>query len=310
MNNQNLLISVLIPIYNVEKFLPACIDSAINQTYKNIEIILIDDGSPDKCPQICDEYAKKDSRIKVIHKENGGISSARNAGIELAQGEFLYFLDSDDFIDECSLEILMRPFIENFDVDISIGGFEKVSELAKFYNEEISNLDNIQYVEIKDYEALFHIKLWVTVWGKLIKKQLYKDLRFPVGKLHEDEFVTYKLYDKCRKIYYCEKELYKYRQNENSIMHHISKQRIENGIEGISGGLFYFYSKNNKYCQYLYGRRLANYLNKINKLSRENKDIEFRIYEKKFFKDCFKYLHIKTQIKYLIKRILIMLKLI
>ena len=107
----NKLISVIIPIFNVEKFLTACIDSVLNQTYENIEIILIDDGSTDTCPQICDKYEKKDSRVTVIHKENGGISSARNAGLDASHGEYIYFLDGDDYIDKYSFEILMKPIL-------------------------------------------------------------------------------------------------------------------------------------------------------------------------------------------------------
>lgn len=301
----NKLISVIIPVYNVEKFLPACIDSAINQTYKNIEIILIDDGSPDKCPQICDEYAIKDSRIKVIHKENGGISSARNAGIEAANGEFIYFIDGDDFTDSQSLEILLQPIIEDSEVDISIGGFKRV-----FYTDNKENIDapnlydntSINYVEVKDYKMLFHIDLWMVVWGKLIKKQLFNDLCFPEGKIHEDEFVAYKLCDKSKKIIFCDKILYNYVKRGDSITQKISSRGVENRIEAFIEAIHYFHSKNNKYCQFYYGRRLSNYMIKIYDISKENTEIDFRKYEKKFFKEAFIHLHFKTKIKYLLKR--------
>ena len=117
------LVSIIVPIYNVEKYIKECIDSIINQTYKNLEIILVDDGSPDCCPKICDEYSKKDKRIKVIHKENGGLSSARNAGLDVAKGEYVSFIDSDDVVDEKFIETLYNLCIEN-NCDISECNFQ------------------------------------------------------------------------------------------------------------------------------------------------------------------------------------------
>ena len=131
------LLSVIVPIYNVEEYLEKCLDSIINQTYKNLEIILVDDGSPDKCPQICDEYAKKDDRIVVIHKENGGVSSARNLGLDIAKGEFITFVDSDDWIDETMYEkMMLKQAEENLDLvftrykTIKNGSIKKIKELT------------------------------------------------------------------------------------------------------------------------------------------------------------------------------------
>lgn len=138
MKKQEDLISVIVPVYKVEKYLHRCVDSIINQTYKNLEIILVDDGSPDNCPKICDEYAQKDQRIKVIHKKNAGISEARNAGLEIAQGEFVAFVDSDDYIDSTMYEkmLLLAQKEKN---DLVLCGFKKVSEDGKIenFNEKI-----------------------------------------------------------------------------------------------------------------------------------------------------------------------------
>ena len=117
----NPLISVIVPIYNVEKYLARCVDSIVNQTYKNLEIILVDDGSPDRCPQMCDDYAEKDSRIKVVHKKNGGLSDARNAGMAVATGEYISFIDSDDWIETSMFELLINNIFQ-YDCEISCGG--------------------------------------------------------------------------------------------------------------------------------------------------------------------------------------------
>lgn len=121
------MISTIIPVYNVDNYLPKCVDSIINQTYKNLEIILVDDGSLDRCPDICDEYAKKDKRIIVIHKKNGGLSDARNAGLEIAKGEYISFIDSDDYINEHMYEDMLSA-IENVDADLCICGYDRVND--------------------------------------------------------------------------------------------------------------------------------------------------------------------------------------
>ena len=121
----NPMISVIVPIYNVEKYLARCVDSIVNQTYKNLEIILVDDGSPDRCPQMCDDYAEKDSRIKVIHKKNGGLSDARNAGMAVATGEYISFIDSDDWIETSMFELLLNNIFQ-YDCEISCGGIMMV----------------------------------------------------------------------------------------------------------------------------------------------------------------------------------------
>ena len=146
----NSLISVIVPIYNVEKYLDRCVESIINQTYKNLEIILVDDGSPDNCTQMCDDYAKKDSRIRVVHKENGGLSDARNAGMEVATGEYVSFIDSDDYISLDFYETLFQTMIDN-DSDIVECSVVKFYENGKFdeYSDDqmIKNFNTVDGLE-------------------------------------------------------------------------------------------------------------------------------------------------------------------
>lgn len=213
----NDLISLIIPIYKVEDYLSRCIDSILRQTYVNLEVILVDDGSPDSCGQICDEYARKDARIRVIHKKNGGLSDARNAALDIAQGEYITFIDSDDWI---NIEYVKKLYelISNTNSDIAVCNFIRTSEEKLSYSdfkEEIhvfSNLEALEQLTGKFYEQL------VIACGKLYKKGLFKTIRFPVGKLHEDEFITYKLIYKAKKIVLTTAQLLYYWQREDSIM--------------------------------------------------------------------------------------------
>ena len=212
------LISVIIPIYKVEKYLNKCIDSVLNQVYENLEIILVDDGSPDNCPQICDSYAKQDPRIVVIHKKNGGLSDARNAGIEIAHGEYVLFVDSDDWIHEKCIHLLYE-YCNKYDADIAIGNHRKFSEIDVTI--EQNDIKEKDYEIISATEACkrncFEV-VFVTSWGKLIKRKLISNNLFPKGKIHEDEFSTYKLLFKSNKIIYTSNEIYYYLIRSTSIM--------------------------------------------------------------------------------------------
>ncbi len=211
------IISVIVPIYNVEKYLNRCIDSIINQTYKNLEIILVDDGSPDNCPKICDEYAKKDDRIKVIHKENGGLSDARNKGIKIASGEYIGFVDSDDYIDEKMYEYLLKLIKDN-NAEISVCGYKKV------YSEEIEYISYGKDTVLDTTEGLktllYNNDVGNYVWNKLFLTSSFKEnnIEFPKGKIMEDILTTYKLYEKANRIAIGTDEFYNYVQRENSIV--------------------------------------------------------------------------------------------
>jgi len=212
----NPTISVIIPIYKVESYLSRCIDSIVNQTYTNLEIILVDDGSPDCCPSICDKYAANDDRIKVIHKENGGLSDARNAGLEIATGNYIAFVDSDDWIEPAYIERLLYSLQES-DSDIAICEFEKT---AYYKLMKPTKCDTQVYSSKQALIRLFQCKdiSFATTWCKLYKVTLFKDIRFPIGKFHEDEFTTYLLYDKANTICYTPEKLYYYFQRNDSIM--------------------------------------------------------------------------------------------
>lgn len=178
------LISIIVPIYKVEKYLDRCIDSIVRQTYRNLEIILVDDGSPDRCPDICDEWAKRDSRIKVIHKVNGGVSSARNAGLEIANGEYISFVDSDDRLIDTMEETLLRE-MESPDVGIVECGFREVTKNTFF-----ECIPNREYMNSKT--AVAHVLLWDGVvrsvlWNKLFRRNAIKDLRFQEELRHGED---------------------------------------------------------------------------------------------------------------------------
>lgn len=218
------LISVVIPIYQVEKYLPTCINSILNQTYSNLEIILVDDGSPDNCPAICDEFALKDSRIKVIHQKNGGLSSARNTGIEIAQGEYIGFIDSDDFIAPNFYEYLLNNALTHH-ADISECGFIKVAEdnmnsftFPPIDNAIVSVTNNIGALERLFSEDFNTYVNTVVVWNKLYKRSLFQSIRYPLNKISEDEFTTYKLLYGVHQFVTSSALLHAYVQRSSSIM--------------------------------------------------------------------------------------------
>lgn len=213
----NPLISVIVPIYNVEKYLARCVDSIVNQTYKNLEIILVDDGSPDLCPQMCDDYAEKESRIKVVHKKNGGLSDARNAGMAVATGKYISFIDSDDYVSddffECLLDVMNK---ENSDiVECSVVKFYEDNRFDEFSDDlSVKTYDTQDAMSALIAENPFH----QHVWNKLYKIELVKDIPYAVGKLNEDEFWTYQVFGRANKVARLNKTMYYYFQRNSSIM--------------------------------------------------------------------------------------------
>ena len=184
------LISVIVPVYGVEKYLQKCIESIIAQTYSSIEIILVDDGSPDNSGKICDEYAKKDSRIKVIHQPNGGLSAARNAGLDIATGEYVSFVDSDDYIDDNYLSCMMKHISNGDMVSCSVVDENETGTIINVRKTEDRCYSTIEALNEMCYEQ----KLGTSACGKLLKKELVDKNRFPIGKLYEDLFTAYKWY--------------------------------------------------------------------------------------------------------------------
>lgn len=238
-------ISVIVPIYNVELFLKRCIDSLLAQTFSDYELILVDDGSPDKCPQICDTYAQRDNRIRVIHKENGGLSDARNAGLEIAEGEFVVFVDSDDVVSPHYLEYLYRAIIED-DCDIAVCGYQMFEE-----NVLVRDLSYDKGYIYSGTEMLWRIYSEnhteyiesVVSWNKLYKKQLFDGIRFPKGKIHEDEATTYRVYCKAQKITVIPCVLYYYYQNTAGIMKRKFNISRLDYLEALRDRYFFFCNK-------------------------------------------------------------------
>ena len=237
------LVSVIVPIYNVEQYLPACVHSILGQTYTNLEIILVDDDSPDRCGKLCDDFAGKDARIRVIHQKNMGPGGARNTGIDAAQGEFLAFADPDDELCPDEIERLMDALVKN-KADASVCGFRYISEDGRKQEsvslvsspETISGRD-LQFRYFDSYEASIYC---MVVWNKLYRAELFDRMRYPVGKLHEDEDLTLRLLYPAKRIALTAYPGYLYRiKLKTSIMGEFSERRFELFDAYISRMRFY-----------------------------------------------------------------------
>ena len=211
------LISVIVPVYKVENYLDRCVESITNQTYKNLEIILVDDGSPDNCPRMCDEWSKKDSRIKVIHKENGGLSDARNAGMVIATGEVISFIDSDDYIDLNMYELLINKMHET-DSDIVSCGVNWVDESGRVLKSDIVLSDVVFSTVEAMKELLDDGALKQPVWNRIYKREIALTIPFEKGKCHEDVFWSYQAVGKSKRICVINQVFYYYVQRSDSIM--------------------------------------------------------------------------------------------
>lgn len=211
------LLSVIIPVYKVEQYIRKCVDSIIEQTYSNLEIFLVDDGSPDKCGEICDEYAKKDKRIIVIHKNNGGLSDARNAALDVAIGDFVMFIDSDDWIEKDTCEFLINTILEQH-TDIVCFGITEVFASGKIkkciktdYPKKLTPSEAIRY--LVSYDG----GIGNYACNKIYSRRLFNNIRYPKGKLYEDNGTTYKLFHKANSIFVSDKLLYNYLLRSDSI---------------------------------------------------------------------------------------------
>lgn len=208
-------VSIIIPIYGVEKYLEECLDSVINQTYSNLEIILIDDESPDQCPVICDEYALKDNRIKVIHKKNGGAGSARNAGLKICTGEYICFIDSDDYVYPDYVKTLVEQ-LDYYKADIAVVDY--------YYLYKDGLTKNSLLIEDGCYSQIEYLERFLVKWNcslmtnKLFKRNVLENLFFVEGRRIDDEFFTYKAVLKAKKIVQTNSYLYIYRMRASSVM--------------------------------------------------------------------------------------------
>lgn len=249
------LVSVVVPVYNVDAYLKKCLNSIVNQTYKKLEIILVDDGSTDTSGKICDEYEKLDNRIRVIHKKNGGLSSARNEGMKLVTGDYVLFVDSDDWIDLDMVEILLAGCVEN-SAQISICRYR---EIYKDYI--IEKQENIEFV-CSGKEALhYHIferggrySFCYAVWNKLYKKEIISNMEFPQGKHFEDIGYTSRALYSAERVYYIDKPKYNYVvEREGSIMNNgFTEHKVMDELILLDKEISFFRDKNLKeyedYC--------------------------------------------------------------
>lgn len=251
-----MLISVIIPIYNVEKYLKRCIDSVLRQTYRELEIILVNDGSPDNCGKICDKYAEVDSRIRVIHKANGGLSSARNAGLDVMIGQYVMFVDSDDYITPDCIEYLYG-LIAKVGSPIAIGNYEITRKSQYAFNENNKCTEVISGSKAIERQFGKNTVQYVSAWAKLYKAELFETLRFPEGFLHEDEGTIYKALYFCDRVVVSDKVVYAYYYNPESITRRPKKKNYQD-LCSILNEQIRFYHKNgenvlearvrNRYC--------------------------------------------------------------
>ena len=277
-------ISIIVPVYNVEKYLRKCVDSILNQTFKDFELILVDDGSIDTSGKICDEYNLKDNRIKVIHKENGGLSSARNAGLDIAQGEYIGFVDSDDWIELDMYEELYKICKEN-DTDVGIVGInyggaseKKKSKKIEIYSNKLI-LDDLVYNKGKEITWPACNKLWL--------KKVIGESRFKEGRIYEDGLFLYSLSSKIKKVAKIDYEAYNYRMDNESITRSkISKKQVD----FLYNTLDIYKFLPSPYKEEMFIRDLIRYteyiLLEMIKQKNINKDIIKEI--KKFYNDNFK----------------------
>jgi len=229
-------VSVVIPIYNVEKYLDRCVNSVINQTYKDLEIILVNDGSPDNCPQMCDEWAQKDNRIKVLHKQNGGLMSAWMAGVNIATGEYIAFIDSDDWVELDFVEELIRPFLNDKDIDLTVcnyyNAYDNYRTIVSVENcEENENLlSQDKLMEIKNHLSVFSY----SRWNKMYKRSaILANLKYcnPEISLGEDSCITRACFLDAKKVWFVKKPLYNYYFRTNSIVNSFKPKHISDFIK-------------------------------------------------------------------------------
>lgn len=274
-------VSVIIPVYNVEKYLEECLNSIVGQSLRDIEIICIDDGSPDRCPDICEQYAAKDSRVKVIHQENQGLSAARNTGIAYASGEYIAFIDSDDWIHPNYLEVLYRLCVDN-DCLISQCSLKKVWGNDEIVPEHLCR--GVVFSGKGMVHRRFEADGWKhgVTWCKLYHSSIFSEIRFPIGKIHEDEFTTYLMLWKAPRVAYTNSKLYYYRQRSDSIMSKGFSEKSLHAIEAYEGRVEFFRIRDHL----LYQKSLVTLLSAISRIRKNavqynsNKDILVQLDEK------------------------------
>lgn len=283
------MISIIVPVYNVEKYIENCIESIVNQTYKNLEILLINDGSTDNSGYICDKWGSKDNRIQVIHQENQGLSDARNVGIKKSKGQYILFVDGDDIIADNMAQFLVET-IERKGVDCVFCQYEYINETANKVKDSTLEVDSIKVVTKQEslLRLLNHLEISV-VWNGLYKADLIRDLKFMIGKKNEDTAWRYLAVDRCKTIAYIPNRLYGYRMRSGSLMHQKFSLKDFDDLEAVVNRADYLIKK---YPQLRYPALtevvaycMAYYNNSIRYLNKKDKKEGFRIiqnYRKKY----------------------------
>lgn len=209
------LLSVIVPVYKVEPYLRKCVDSILNQTYRNLEVILIDDGSPDRCGDICDEYAAKDERVRVIHKANGGLSDARNAGMAQMTGDYLAFVDSDDWLDERALELLYQE-MQEARADLVIGQHDRVEDgTGRVLQGAPKETDPVRMDRKEAIQQMF--QQGCAAWARLYRKEIHIGIEYPMNEINEDEAIVLQLLERCQTVAEIGQVVYHYRCRAESI---------------------------------------------------------------------------------------------
>lgn len=264
-------LSIIVPIYNAEKYLEKCIDSILHQTYNNIEVILINDGSKDGSMNMINNYAKKDKRIVVVNQNNQGSAVARNKGIQIAKGECIGFVDDDDWIDRDMYKTIMYN-MNNYDVDISICGFRHIDEngirqesVVKNKDQELLYLDNT--LDILKY---YLSERDMNPWNKVYKKSLFNTIKYPAGKTYEDCFTTYLLLEKAKNVIISFEEMYNYVAHEKSISNAQFNKETFNLIEGHIEQHEYIESKYSALSKYSRRHMFGGFLTFVNKAYNKN----------------------------------------
>ena len=274
MSERGALISIIIPIYKVEQYLDKCIQSIINQTYKNLQIILVNDGSPDNCGKICDEYALKDNRIEVIHKINGGLSDARNVGIGRAKGKYIGFVDSDDYIEKDMYEN-MYNLLEERNADVCICNFYNVIENNNIIKNPNNGIQEYNKIDILK-EILLDKQIQSYAWNKLYKSELFDNVKYPVGKKYEDIGTTFYILEKCNKVVVTDLPKYYYLNRIDSIVNNLSEQTVIDYVDLINERYDYIenkYSELRRYNIYYLARTLITAYADLQKLKKPGKEI-------------------------------------
>lgn len=268
------LISVIVPVYNVEKYVEECVNSLLAQTYPFLEIILVDDGSTDDSYSVCQKLSKKDKRIKLYKKSNGGLSSARNYGLSKAKGNLISFIDSDDFISLNFYEVLINPILKQ-NCDLSFCNYQEFTNRCDINTVETGEANYSYYNEKAFWNQTFEKANASISCNKLYKKHLFDEVLFPVGSIHEDEFVLHKIISKTKLIAYTQSALYYYRQREGSIMYSFDPIANLKSVSAFTERTIYLLDKEYYNASYSSLNIAISYVGKSYRLCR-NKTKEFK----------------------------------